>query len=108
MIVLLSLFIILLIIKMACQGGEKMKNEMISYVKYYFLVFICGAAFICEHQLFVVFCFCFLHVCVSPRQIIVFDEECFQGRRHEFTSECCNVMEFGFETVRSLRVESGA
>uniref|UniRef100_A0A3B4XFC1 Beta-crystallin A4 n=1 Tax=Seriola lalandi dorsalis TaxID=1841481 RepID=A0A3B4XFC1_SERLL len=40
--------------------------------------------------------------------IIVFDEECFQGRRHEFTSECCNVMEFGFETVRSLRVESGA
>lgn len=41
-------------------------------------------------------------------QIIVFDEECFQGRRHEFTSECCNVMEFGFETVRSLRVESGA
>lgn len=42
------------------------------------------------------------------RQIIVFDEECFQGRRHEFTSECCNVMEFGFESVRSLRVESGA
>ncbi|KAM9438183.1 beta-crystallin A4-like isoform 1-T1 [Salvelinus alpinus] len=41
-------------------------------------------------------------------KIIVFDEECFQGRRHEFTSECCNVMEFGFETVRSLRVESGA
>lgn len=51
---------------MACQGGEKMKNEMISYVKYYFLVFICGAAFICEHQLFVVFFVCFLHVCVSP------------------------------------------
>merc|ERR1712002_1372547 len=41
-------------------------------------------------------------------KIIVFDEECFQGRRHEFTSECGNVMEFGFETVRSLRVESGA
>uniref|UniRef100_A0A3Q3QB58 Beta-crystallin A4 n=2 Tax=Monopterus albus TaxID=43700 RepID=A0A3Q3QB58_MONAL len=40
--------------------------------------------------------------------IIVYDEECFQGRRHEFTSECYNVMEFGFETVRSLRVESGA
>ncbi|TKS85079.1 Beta-crystallin A4 [Collichthys lucidus] len=36
-------------------------------------------------------------------KIIVWDEECFQGRRHEFTSECCNVMEFGFETVRSLR-----
>lgn len=41
-------------------------------------------------------------------QLIVFDEECFQGRRHEFTSECCNVMEFGFESVRSLKVESGA
>ncbi|MGH0190394.1 UNVERIFIED_CONTAM: hypothetical protein FKN15_045454 [Acipenser sinensis] len=41
-------------------------------------------------------------------QIIVWDEECFQGRRHEFTSECYNVMEFGFETVRSFRVESGA
>lgn len=52
--------------------------------------------------LFFFTCLCF------PRQIIVFDEECFQGRRHEFTSECCNVMEFGFETVRSLRVESGA
>lgn len=51
----------------------------------------------------------FIHrrLCFPP-QIIVFDEECFQGRRHEFTSECCNVMEFGFETVRSLRVESGA
>ncbi|KAG7277800.1 hypothetical protein CRUP_026101 [Coryphaenoides rupestris] len=45
---------------------------------------------------------------VGSLRIIVFDEECFQGRRHEFTSECCNVMEFGFETVRSLRVESGA
>ncbi|KAK6476377.1 beta-crystallin A4-like [Huso huso] len=41
-------------------------------------------------------------------KIIVWDEECFQGRRHEFTSECYNVMEFGFETVRSFRVESGA
>uniref|UniRef100_A0A3Q3W9A5 Beta-crystallin A4 n=1 Tax=Mola mola TaxID=94237 RepID=A0A3Q3W9A5_MOLML len=41
-------------------------------------------------------------------KIIVFDEESFQGRRHEFTSECSNVMELGFETVRSLRVESGA
>ncbi|KAK3521812.1 hypothetical protein QTP70_018549, partial [Hemibagrus guttatus] len=40
--------------------------------------------------------------------IIVYDEECFQGRHHEFTSECWNVMDFGFESVRSLRVESGA
>uniref|UniRef100_A0A673ABI8 Beta-crystallin A4 n=1 Tax=Sphaeramia orbicularis TaxID=375764 RepID=A0A673ABI8_9TELE len=35
-------------------------------------------------------------------KIIVFDEECFQGRRHEFTSECCNVMEFGFESVLNI------
>lgn len=49
-----------------------------------------------------------LYMSLFPTQIIVFDEECFQGRRHEFTSECSNVMEFGFETVRSLRVESGA
>uniref|UniRef100_H3ASM1 Beta-crystallin A4 n=1 Tax=Latimeria chalumnae TaxID=7897 RepID=H3ASM1_LATCH len=41
-------------------------------------------------------------------KIIVWDEECFQGRRHEFTAECCNIMEFGFETVRSFRIESGA
>lgn len=49
-----------------------------------------------------------LYMSFFAAQIIVFDEECFQGRRHEFTSECSNVMEFGFETVRSLRVESGA
>lgn len=50
----------------------------------------------------------YVSVSVFLSQIVVFDEECFQGRRHEFTSECCNVMEFGFETVRSLKVESGA
>ncbi|KAL2099863.1 hypothetical protein ACEWY4_004257 [Coilia grayii] len=51
------------------------------------------------------------HARTSPghrSEIIVYDEECFQGRHHEFTSECCNVMEFGFESVRSLKVESGA
>lgn len=67
---------------------------------FFFLVFICDAGCVDDQQLFV-------HV-FFPAQIIVFDEECFQGRRHEFTSECSNVMEFGFETVRSLRVESGA
>ncbi|XP_077594123.1 beta-crystallin A4 [Stigmatopora nigra] len=41
-------------------------------------------------------------------KIVVFDEECFQGRRHEFTSDCVNIMDMGMETVRSLRVESGA
>ncbi|PIO13516.1 hypothetical protein AB205_0023330, partial [Aquarana catesbeiana] len=40
--------------------------------------------------------------------IIAWDEECFQGRRHEFTSECYNIMEYGFETVRSFKIESGA
>ncbi|EFB16405.1 hypothetical protein PANDA_011842, partial [Ailuropoda melanoleuca] len=41
-------------------------------------------------------------------QIVVWDEEGFQGRRHEFTAECPSVLELGFETVRSLKVLSGA
>ncbi|XP_070372402.1 beta-crystallin A4 isoform X2 [Equus asinus] len=40
--------------------------------------------------------------------IAVWDEEGFQGRRHEFTAECPSVLELGFETVRSLKVLSGA
>uniref|UniRef100_A0A452QF57 Beta-crystallin A4 n=1 Tax=Ursus americanus TaxID=9643 RepID=A0A452QF57_URSAM len=40
--------------------------------------------------------------------IVVWDEEGFQGRRHEFTAECPSVLELGFETVRSLKVLSGA
>ncbi|MXQ81401.1 hypothetical protein E5288_WYG005878 [Bos mutus] len=41
-------------------------------------------------------------------KIVVWDEEGFQGRRHEFTAECPSVLELGFETVRSLKVLSGA
>ncbi|OBS75124.1 hypothetical protein A6R68_14324 [Neotoma lepida] len=43
-----------------------------------------------------------------PVQMVVWDEEGFQGRRHEFTAECPSVLELGFETVRSLKVLSGA
>ncbi|XP_051032383.1 beta-crystallin A4 [Phodopus roborovskii] len=41
-------------------------------------------------------------------RMVVWDEEGFQGRRHEFTAECPSVLELGFETVRSLKVLSGA
>ncbi|XP_077015244.1 beta-crystallin A4 [Tamandua tetradactyla] len=41
-------------------------------------------------------------------KVVVWDEESFQGWRHEFTSECPSVLELGFETVRSLKVLSGA
>lgn len=41
-------------------------------------------------------------------QMVVWDEDGFQGRRHEFTAECPSVLELGFETVRSLKVLSGA
>lgn len=44
----------------------------------------------------------------SLSQIVVWDEEGFQGRRQEFTAECPSVLEVGFETVRSLKVLSGA
>ncbi|CAM4670727.1 unnamed protein product [Leuciscus chuanchicus] len=41
-------------------------------------------------------------------RITVYDQEHFQGRRCEFTACCQNIMEFGMETVRSLKVECGA
>ncbi|XP_019362900.1 PREDICTED: LOW QUALITY PROTEIN: beta-crystallin A4 [Gavialis gangeticus] len=41
-------------------------------------------------------------------KIVVWDEKNFQGRRHEFTSECYNITEFSFDTVRSVKIESGA
>uniref|UniRef100_A0A673IXY7 Crystallin, beta A1b n=1 Tax=Sinocyclocheilus rhinocerous TaxID=307959 RepID=A0A673IXY7_9TELE len=40
-------------------------------------------------------------------QITVYDQEHFQGRRCEFTACCQNIMEYGMETVRSLKVECG-
>lgn len=92
---------------MACQGGKNEKwNDFLRQILFFSVYMWC-----CIHMRASAVCcfFCLFFTCLCfPRQIIVFDEECFQGRRHEFTSECCNVMEFGFETVRSLRVESGA
>ncbi|KYO28154.1 beta-crystallin A4 isoform B [Alligator mississippiensis] len=41
-------------------------------------------------------------------KIVVWDEKNFQGRRHEFTSECYNITELSFDTVRSFKIESGA
>ncbi|XP_055405936.1 beta-crystallin A4 [Bubalus kerabau] len=55
--------------------------------------------------------FASLHYLACPTLspgIVVWDEEGFQGRRHEFTAECPSVLELGFETVRSLKVLSGA
>lgn len=41
-------------------------------------------------------------------QITVYDQENFQGKRMEFTSACPNIMECGFDNIRSLKVECGA
>ncbi|XP_053735372.1 beta-crystallin B1 isoform X1 [Synchiropus splendidus] len=40
-------------------------------------------------------------------KMIVYEQENFQGRMVEITSECLNICELGLERVRSLRVESG-
>lgn len=48
--------------------------------------------------------------CPSPSlcpQIIVFEQENFQGRQMEFTAECLNLADCGFERVRSVIVSSG-
>ncbi|XP_014345864.2 beta-crystallin A1 isoform X2 [Latimeria chalumnae] len=41
-------------------------------------------------------------------KIVVWEQEYFQGKYQEFTSECCNIMDCGFDNIRSVRVESGA
>lgn len=41
-------------------------------------------------------------------QVTVFEQEHFQGKCQEFTSECCNIQQCGFDNIRSIRVESGA
>ncbi|CAG5990710.1 unnamed protein product [Menidia menidia] len=41
-------------------------------------------------------------------KVTVFEQEHFQGKFMEFTSECCNVQECGMDNIRSIRVESGA
>lgn len=51
--------------------------------------------------------------CLSPSnpsplpQIIVFEQENFQGRQMEFTTECTNLADRGFDRVRSVIVTSG-
>ncbi|NXQ25781.1 CRBA4 protein, partial [Alaudala cheleensis] len=41
-------------------------------------------------------------------QIVVWDEPFFQGKKHEFTTDCYSTPEHGFSTVRSCKIESGA
>ncbi|XP_010010536.1 PREDICTED: beta-crystallin B1 [Nestor notabilis] len=43
----------------------------------------------------------------AAAQIIVFDQENFQGRQMEFTTECLNLGDRGFDRVRSVIVTSG-
>lgn len=52
------------------------------------------------------------HACPHPTlslhpQIVVFDQENFQGRQMEFTAECLNLADRGFDRVRSVIVTSG-
>ncbi|XP_064323992.1 LOW QUALITY PROTEIN: beta-crystallin A3 [Phalacrocorax carbo] len=54
-----------------------------------------------------------LRMAPLPRELIsaritVYDQENFQGKRMEFTSACPNIMECGFDNIRSLKVECGA
>uniref|UniRef100_A0A8C9P8N9 Beta-crystallin B1 n=1 Tax=Spermophilus dauricus TaxID=99837 RepID=A0A8C9P8N9_SPEDA len=41
------------------------------------------------------------------KKLVVFEQENFQGRRVEFSGECLNLGDRGFERVRSLIVASG-
>ncbi|NWR46587.1 CRBA4 protein, partial [Regulus satrapa] len=41
-------------------------------------------------------------------KIVVWDEPFFQGKKHEFTTDCYSTPEHGFSTVRSCKIESGA
>uniref|UniRef100_A0A7N5P6V6 Beta-crystallin B1 n=2 Tax=Ailuropoda melanoleuca TaxID=9646 RepID=A0A7N5P6V6_AILME len=44
---------------------------------------------------------------VAGPQLVVFEQENFQGRRAEFSGECLNLGDRGFDRVRSLIVTSG-
>lgn len=44
---------------------------------------------------------------VSSTQILLFDQENFQGRMVEVQNECMNVCDHGMDRVRSIIVESG-
>ncbi|NXI30589.1 CRBA4 protein, partial [Sterrhoptilus dennistouni] len=41
-------------------------------------------------------------------KMVVWDEPFFQGKKHEFTTDCYSTSEHGFSTVRSCKIESGA
>ncbi|XP_012692401.2 crystallin, beta A1, like 2 [Clupea harengus] len=41
-------------------------------------------------------------------KMVVFEQEHFQGKCQEFTSECCNINDCGFDNIRSIRVECGS
>ncbi|XP_077434898.1 crystallin, beta A1, like 1 [Vanacampus margaritifer] len=41
-------------------------------------------------------------------KVTVFEQEHFQGKSLEFTSECVNIQDCGLDNIRSIRVESGA
>ncbi|CAB1417608.1 unnamed protein product [Pleuronectes platessa] len=41
-------------------------------------------------------------------KVTVFEQEHFQGKNMEFTSECSNINDCGLDNIRSIRVESGA
>ncbi|KAL8179968.1 UNVERIFIED_CONTAM: hypothetical protein K2H54_001728 [Gekko kuhli] len=43
----------------------------------------------------------------EPFRILVFDQENFQGQRKEFTRECLNLGDHGFDRVRSIIVATG-
>jgi hypothetical protein len=43
----------------------------------------------------------------SLPQLVVFEQENFQGRRAEFAGECLNLGDRGFDRARSLIVTSG-
>ncbi|GLD67374.1 beta-crystallin A1-like protein [Lates japonicus] len=45
---------------------------------------------------------------VQNYKVTVFEQEHFQGKCLEFTSECCNIQECGLDNISSIRVESGA
>uniref|UniRef100_A0A8B9LJK4 Beta-crystallin A1-like n=1 Tax=Astyanax mexicanus TaxID=7994 RepID=A0A8B9LJK4_ASTMX len=40
--------------------------------------------------------------------VTVFEQEHFQGKSQELTTECCNIQDRSFQHIGSLRVESGA
>uniref|UniRef100_A0A8C3P279 Beta-crystallin A4 n=1 Tax=Cyanoderma ruficeps TaxID=181631 RepID=A0A8C3P279_9PASS len=51
------------------------------------------------------------HRCKKPSglwKMVVWDEPFFQGKKHEFTTDCYSTSEHGFSTVRSCKIESGA